>query len=48
MGKITYTIDEIKGIVNTKCTGKITLEELKDHGFDSTYIQVKKRKTSGR
>ncbi len=31
MGKIIYTIDEKKRIVNTKCTGEITLEELKDH-----------------
>jgi len=31
MGKITYTIDERKKIINTICAGDISLEEFKVH-----------------
>jgi len=31
MGKISYTINEEKRIVYTKCTGELTLEDLKKH-----------------
>ena len=37
MGKIFFKIDEKRGIVNTTCTGKISLDDLREHTLAVVY-----------
>lgn len=39
MGNIVYTIDKKNRIVNSKCTGNLTLEELKAHAISVVHDQ---------